>query len=135
MLATALAEVAPPTRVQAVLDQLGRRTFAIGRLTQDLTLLDLTGSWATRSGVGAHISTAHAESSAWAASIATRRPDLPGVICASSRRAVFRAAALWTPAEAAVSNSVLAFHRTLDDPVVTVPLSWAAYTNGVVLRR
>lgn len=56
------------------------------------------------------------------------------MLYASRRRAVFRAAALWAPAETAISSSLLAFHRTLDDPVLTVPLTWAAHSNGVVLR-
>jgi hypothetical protein len=60
---------------------------------------------------------------------------LAGVLYASSRRAVFRAAALWAPAEAAIKSSLLAFDRALDDPVTTVPLSWSAHANGVVLRR
>lgn len=143
LLATALAEVAqapaPPAaaaRLLAMLDRLDQRTFAIGRFTEHVTLLDLTGSWATRSGVGTHLSTApHVESSVWSASIAARWPELSGVLYASSRRAVFRAAALWAPGEPAISSSLLAFHRTLDDPLLTVPLAWAAHSNGVVLRR
>jgi len=131
-LATCVAEAA---QGMATLDRLDQRSLAVAELTRPLRVLDVSSDWATRAGAGTHLSTsARRETCAWAVSIATRWPDLDGVAYIAATRPAGRALALWSPSAAtAVTTSTLLLLRTLDDPVLRGPLSWAAHTTGIQL--
>ncbi len=131
-LATCVAEAAQDTKT---LDRLDQRSFAVAELTRPLRVLGLSSDWASRAGAGTDLSTAaRRETCAWAVTIATRWPGLDGVAYIAATRPAGRALALWSPRSSkAVTTSALLLLRTLDDPVLRGPLSWAAYTTGVRL--
>lgn len=131
-LATCMAETAQGT---GVLDRLDRRTFVIAELAAPLRLLDVSSDWATRAGVGTHLSTGpHRVTSRWAWAIATRWPDLHGVAYIAATRPAGRAVALWSPRCAVeVTTSTLLMLRTLDDAVIRDALVWAAHLTGTTL--
>lgn len=132
VLATCVAEAAQTT---GALDRLWQRTFAVAQVATPMQVLDVSSDWATRAGAGTHLSTGvRRQTSAWATAIATRWPDLHGVAYIAATRPSGRALALWSPrCVPHVASAVLLLRRTLDDPVLSGALAWAAHVTGTTL--
>ncbi len=114
--------------------EIDRRTNApwlVGwKLTRELVLLDLGGTWPTRAGASMAINTApHARCRRWSRAIWAAYPKLDGLCYCSSMHANQPALALYERARDALPARPV-FHRALADPVLYAPLAHAARTLG-----
>lgn len=126
--ATCIAEVFQETRV---IDTNDRDPWLVGFETlADLTLLDLTGTWATAAGTSMAISTSlRARARRWSQAIYEAYPLVQGLWYCSSMNANQPAIALYERGQAALPGAPI-FHRTLADPILLAPLRSAAYDLG-----
>lgn len=94
------------------------------RLTRQVGLLDLCGTWPTRAGASQALSSGpHARAQAWARAITEAWPALEGLWYPSSMRGGGRCVALWAPATDALPES----------PEVSVPLSHPGVWGSLAL--
>lgn len=128
---TSVAEVFQQARV---IDRFADSpALAAFRLTRDLPLLDLTGTWPTRVGASMAINSgSRARARAWSRAIYAAYPDVEGLRYASSMNANQPAFALYERAKSALPASA-ALDLALSAPGLMAPLAAAAVRLGYAL--
>lgn len=114
---TCVAEVFQATRT---IDRNVRAPWLVGfELQRDASLLDLTGSWATRAGASMAIhSGSRARARRWSAAIYSAYPAIDGIAYCSSMDANRPSFAVYERASSAMPKSPF-FNRALADPALT----------------
>ncbi len=125
---TCLAEVFQETRVIA------RRVHAPWlagfALAEDLQLLDLTGTWATRAGASMVIGSGpRSRARLWSQAFHQAYPEAQGLLYSSSMHANQPSVALYERAIPAIPRAPI-FHRPLDDPALLSLLKRVALDIG-----
>jgi hypothetical protein len=125
---TGLAEVFQAARV---IDATTHQPWLVGfSLGEELTLLDLTGTWPTAAGASMAISAGpRPRAQRWSRAIYEAYPGVQGLWYPSSMHANRPAAALYERARPAVAATPF-FHRALADPLLADLLAWAAEALG-----
>jgi len=118
---TCIAEVFQDSRA---VDRAWRRPWLVGfRLTREVRLLDLTGTWPTTAGASQAISSGRRDRAReWARAIYEAYPDVEGLWYRSAMNGGEPAMALWERAAAAVPVQP-EVHLPLDHPGLEVPLA------------
>ena len=125
---TCVAEVFQSNRL---IDTNDRMPWLVGfRLSRDVQLLDLTGSWPTAAGASMLINAGRRDRSrAWSRTIYEAYPGGEGLLYSSSMYANRPAAALYERAVGALDPTPT-FHRELADPSLLDPLRRVALELG-----
>ena len=128
---TSLAEVFQDARV--IDRRANSPALAAFRLTRDVPLLDLTGTWPTRAGASMAIhSGSRAKARAWSRAIYSAYPRIEGLLYASSMNANQPAFALYERARSALPAAP-ALDLPLTAPGILAPLAAAAIEFGYAL--
>ena len=125
---TCLAEVYQATRT---IDRNDRDPWLVGfRITNDVTLLDLTGTWVTRVGASTAIhSGSRVRARRWSMAFYAAFPDVEGIAYCSSMDANRQAFALYERAQPSIPSAP-EFHRSLADPAILRYVDKAALGFG-----
>ena len=128
---TCVADVFQATRtVDRSLNAPWLACFELGR---DVSLLDLTGAWATRAGASTAIhSGSRARARRWSAAVYEAYPAIDGIAYCSSMDANRAAYALFERASSAMPKNP-SLNRALADPALTRSLDNAARRFGFVV--
>ena len=128
---TCLAEVYQATRT---IDRRRRSPWLVGfRVTRDVTLLDVTGSWSTKAGASTAIhSGSRARARRWSKAFYAAFPNVEGIAYCSSMDANRPAYAFYERAVRFLPRRP-EFHRPLNDSAITKRLESAALRFGYAL--